>query len=707
MHQNLPMLPTEQLKISVIIVNYNVKEYLAHALSSIERALADISHEIIVIDNNSIDGSCAYLKQHFPGIDLIENQENLGFGKANNQGIKHARGEYIALINPDTLVQEDTFKELLRFFEETPDAAAATCKIINPDGSFSIDCRHSIPTPSIALWKVLGLSKLFPGSRIFGKYNMTYLDEDQTYQIPAISGSFMMMKRAIVEDVGYFDERFFMYCEDIDLCHRINEKGFKVYYVPTTRIIHYKGESTKKDRLDYVITFNKSLYQFFQKYYAPSSLFLFRWLVTIGIFLRGIFIYLKNFFSNHFALLLDLSILNAMIIISFIVRLELGRGFLWSEYLDQFWVINVIASLLFFTIALYLDIYPNRRFSIQSILKANIFTFILLASLTFFFKQFAYSRMVTLFTFFTSPLLMMAWRAVLRRSYHGDRTALGKDLFAKPTAVIGRGESLQRLFQKLSTYKSIDYDLKGWIHVNQNDGEPALSDTKYLGRSENLKQIIKMFKIRQIIFSAQSLSYEQILKIMSSVRSSAIEFKMVPSNLEVVIGKSHIERLDDYPLLDIDYSLGRPFNRLIKRAMDLALSGGFLIFMTPFLFIGLSLFKKHYLKLPLEGTEDRKFYLYRLKEREKTGLLEIGSLFWQIFRGNLSLVGAPLRPYGRDKQKYLYKAGLTGLVQLNQDKISSPDDEEKFHLYYMKNQSTFLDLEILFKAFWQNLRGGS
>ena len=129
--------------------------------------------------------------------------------------------------------------------------------------------------------------------------------------------------------------------------------------------------------------------------------------------------------------------------------------------------------------------------------------------------------------------------------------------------------------------------------------------------------------------------------------------------------------------------------------------------MTPLLFIGLSLFKKRYLKLPLEGTEDRKFYLYRLKEREKTGLLEISSLFWQIFRGNLSLVGAPLRPLLRDKQKYLYKAGLTGLVQLNQDKISSPDDEEKFHLYYVKNQSTLLDLEILFKAFWQKLWGGS
>jgi hypothetical protein len=391
-----------------------------------------------------------------------------------------------------------------------------------------------------------------------------------------------------------------------------------------------------------------------------------------------------------------------MILISFIIRLELGRGFLWQEYLDQFWVINVIASLLFFTIALYLDIYPNRRFSIQSILKANIFTFILLASLTFFFKQFAYSRMVTLITFITSPLLMIAWRVVLRRSYRGDRTALGKDLFAKPTVVIGRGENLQLLYKKLSAFKSIDYDLKGWISADQNDSEPAVSDSKYLGQADNLPQIIKMFKIRQIIFSAQSLSYEEILKIMSNMQSNTIEFKMVPSNLEVVIGKSHIERLDDYPLLDIDYSLGKTFNRIMKRGIDLAVSGGFLIFMTPFLIIGFFLFKKRYIRLPLQDDENNRYYLYRLKKREQTGVLEIGSLFWQIFRGNLTLVGAPLRPQGTEKQKYLYKAGLTGLVQLNQEKISSPDEEEKYHLYYLKNQSTLLDLEILLKAIWQS-----
>ncbi|RMG65927.1 MAG: glycosyltransferase family 2 protein, partial [Calditrichaeota bacterium] len=285
-------------RISVVIVSYNVKAYLQQALHSLQRALQGISHEIFVVDNASVDGTVPMLRRRFPDVIVIENQENVGFGRANNQALARARGEFVVMINPDTVVQEDTFRKLLEFFERTPDAAAATCKIINPDGSFSVDCRHAIPTPMVAFWKVTGLSRLFPHSKIFGQYNLTYLDPDETYPVPAVSGSFMMVKRQVLEEVGFFDERFFMYCEDIDLCYRINLKGYKIYYVPTTQIIHYKGESTKKNNLDYVITFNRALYQFFQKYYASSYGFLIRWTIVLGIVLRGVFIFLRNFFRE-------------------------------------------------------------------------------------------------------------------------------------------------------------------------------------------------------------------------------------------------------------------------------------------------------------------------------------------------------------------------------------------------------------------------
>jgi hypothetical protein len=389
-----------------------------------------------------------------------------------------------------------------------------------------------------------------------------------------------------------------------------------------------------------------------------------------------------------------------MIIVSFIIRLEMSRGFFWNDYWDQFWVINVIATILFSGIALYMDIYPNRRFSIQSIVKVNIITFLLLASLTFFFKQFAFSRMVVLLTFSISPILMISWRAILRQYYQGDRTVLGKDLFTKPTLVIGEGRGTGQFYQKLENLKGIDYDLKGWIDAKESKTDEQSEDPDFLGHLTNLMQIVKMYKIRQIIFSAHSLSYEKILRIMSTVQNPNIEFKMVPSNLEVVIGKSHIEQLDDYPLLEIDYSMGRKFNRYLKRGTDIFGALFLLIFMSPAIVL---LFPFRANKNDIRkilGFEGKNISVFTSRQPGKITLFERSSLLYQVFLGNLSLVGAPIKENKPNLSEYkpLYKPGLTGLVQLNKDKISSKDDEEKYHLYYLKNQSTLLDLEIILKT---------
>ena len=694
-----------RITISVIIVNYNVKEYLAQLLLSLERALQTISHEIIIVDNHSIDGSVQFLKDKNFKVRIIENDENLGFGRANNQALKICKGKYVVLINPDTVVQEDTFSRMIDFFDNTPDASVATCKIIDPAGNFSVDCRHSIPTPSVALWKVLGLSKLFPKSRIFGQYNMTYLNSDQIYSIPAISGSFMMMKKEVLDQVGLFDEQFFMYCEDIDLCHRITQAGFKIYYFPETQIIHYKGESTKKDNLDYVKTFNKSLYQFFQKYYAPKSIFLFRWLVMIGILLRGAFIYVKSFLKNQFPLLLDILIFNLVILGAFIIRLNFGRGFFWEDFFDQYWVINLIATILFISISYYFEIYPNHRFSIQSIIKANVATFILLATLTFFLRQFAFSRMVVLISFLIAPLIMISWRIIIRRTYRGDKAPLGRDLFSKRTAVIGNGKDANELFTKLQTRKSIDYDLIGWISVK--DDSNNATETKYLGAVKNLNDIVRIYHIQQLIFSAHSLSYAEILKTMTSTHRSRVEFKMVPSNLDVIIGKSMIEKLDDYPLVDIDYSIGKGFNRVVKRGIDILLSLPIVITLYPFVCLTFLFRQKRIEKISLYDQNFQAVPVSLSGVAGKKGIVFYWSMFFQVLSGRFTIVGAPIQSFNQtnENKTYLYKPGLTGLVQINKDKIVSLDDADKYHLYYLKNQSILLDFEIMLKAVWRRITG--
>jgi len=694
------------LLISVIIVNYNVKEYLEQALISVKKALKDVSHEIIVVDNASVDGSVSYLRKRFPGINLIALKENLGFGRANNIALQNAKGEYVVLINPDTVVQEDTFSKLVKFFEDHADAGAVTCKIINSDGSFSVDCRHSIPTPMIAFWKVIGFSKLFPRSKVFARYNLTYLDENQVHAVPAISGSFMMIKKKVLDKVGNFDERFFMYCEDIDLCHRINEEDFKIYYVPTTQIVHYKGESTKKDNLDYIKTFHRSLYKFFRKYYDQSHILLFRWVIVTGIFFRGILIYVKNIINNHFPLIVDALILNFVILIAFIIRMQFKAGFQWDSLFHDFIVINIISTVIFLSLAFYLEVYPKHRLSIQSIIKTNILTFILLASITFFLKQFAYSRIVVLVSAVFSPALMLLWRIVLKNFYKGEITAWGKDIFSKRTILVGDGHSIVKLYRKIMNMKDISYDMLGIVTLNSSDQQIQKENLNQLGNLEELPQLVKYYRIRQIIFSTEKLSYEQILKTMSRVDLPFIEFKIVPSNLEVMIGKSNIERLDDYPLLEIEYAIGKPFNRFMKRSLDIGLSSLIVFMGAPLFFPFMFINRKKIIDLEIIGDKGDRVVISQFDQKNFKRLANRWLLFLEVLKGKLSLVGSPIMQFGDVDQPgkdFWYKPGLTGIVQINRKKIRLPEDQEKYHLFYLKNQSLILDIEILVKGFFQKL----
>jgi len=260
------------MELSVIIVNYNVRQFLENALHSIRRAMADIDGEIFVVDNASTDGSAAMVRAKFPDVHLLENNENLGFARANNLAINRARGRFLLLINPDTIVQETTFHEMLQFLRSRPDVGLAGCKVLNPDGTFQLACRRSFPTPWVAFTKIFGLSALFPRTRLFGKYNLTYLSPDETYPVDAVSGSFMMITRAAYDRIGGLDESFFMYGEDLDWCYRVKEAGFGVYYVHATSIIHFKGESTRRSEIDEIRMFYSAMELFVEKHFGRSPL---------------------------------------------------------------------------------------------------------------------------------------------------------------------------------------------------------------------------------------------------------------------------------------------------------------------------------------------------------------------------------------------------------------------------------------------------
>lgn len=279
------------MQLSIVIVNYKVKYYLEQCLLSVKAASGNLTVEVFVVDNASHDDSINYLRPGFPDVTFIENEENVGFSKANNQAISLCKGSYILLLNPDTVVGERTLERVVQFMDSHTDAGGVGVKMIDRTGKFLPESKRSLPTPWSSFCKLSGLASLFPKSPWFGKYRLLFLDENSMYQVDVLSGAFMCMRAEALAKTGLLDEAFFMYGEDIDLSYRILKAGYKNYYLPET-IIHYKGESTKKDSLKYLTSFYGAMLIFYRKHYPKHSRF-FSAVVRFVLFLHSIYAFLR------------------------------------------------------------------------------------------------------------------------------------------------------------------------------------------------------------------------------------------------------------------------------------------------------------------------------------------------------------------------------------------------------------------------------
>ena len=264
------------MKLSVIIVNYNVRPYLTACLDSVQRALEGIESEVFVVDNHSDDDSVEVISRDYAWVHLINNRENLGFSKANNIAIRQAQGEYILLLNPDTVVAEETLKGVIDFMAQHPKAGGAGVRMHNADGTLAPESRRAIPTPFVAARKMLGFTK---------RYYMSYLSWDAPAQIEVVSGAFMLLRHKAIYEVGMLDEDFFMYGEDIDLSYRLLQGGWQNWYLPYD-IVHYKGQSTSKSDFRYVHVFYQAMLIFFHKHYSHLSFF-FSLPVKVAIYFRA------------------------------------------------------------------------------------------------------------------------------------------------------------------------------------------------------------------------------------------------------------------------------------------------------------------------------------------------------------------------------------------------------------------------------------
>ncbi len=288
------------MDLSVIIVSYNVRNFLEKCLISVLQASQNLDCEIFVVDNKSIDGSCSMVETGFPEVKLIKNPVNRGYSAANNQALKTASGRYVLLLNPDTIVKENTFLSCISFMDSHPDAGAAGVRMINGKGKFLPESKRALPTPGTAFFKMSGLSYLFPKSRLLNRYYLGHLDNMQLSKAEVISGAFMFLRAEAVAKTGLLDEEFFMFGEDIDYSYRLLKAGYNNYYFPDAEIIHFKGESTKKENIKAVVNFYRAMSIYVRKHYTSGSMKVSAPFIQIAIFLSGTLSMLKNLIGNFF-----------------------------------------------------------------------------------------------------------------------------------------------------------------------------------------------------------------------------------------------------------------------------------------------------------------------------------------------------------------------------------------------------------------------
>ncbi len=552
------------MDLSVIIVNYNVKDFLEQCLLSVKQACKNLDVEVFVVDNNSVDASCQMIKQDFSWVHLIENKENTGFAVANNQAIAEAKGRYILLLNPDTLVEEDTFEKVVQFMDKTPDAGGLGVKMIDGNGHFLPESKRALPTPQVAFYKIFGLSRLFPKSKRFGQYHLTYLDKNQTNEVEILSGAFMLLRKSLIDKIGGLDETFFMYGEDIDLSYRVILAGYKNYYFADTTIIHYKGESTKKGSLNYVKTFYNAMIIFAKKHFGETAKHLIAF-IQLAIYLRAALSIVKRFLLDISIPLLDLLLLFG----GYTGLAHLWESYrYWDGYLPQditytsFWG---IASLFVFSIYLLGAYYKPVRFRklVNSIVLASVLVLTIYSLLD---ESVRFSRLVVISALFWSWLILPVYRYILHKNnWLGFKYRIKSK---KKYLIIGGEQEYERV-SKILTDNLKTPIIVGFVD-NKNESEKALGDIS------TLNEILRIHKINEVIFSSKDISSQEIISYMSDLRDSQCDFKIVSPDSITVVGSKALSLTNELYHIQLDFVNSKE-NTRNKRWLDVVLSCLFLI----------------------------------------------------------------------------------------------------------------------------------
>lgn len=562
--------------ISVIIVNYNVEFFLEQCLNSVKTALKKIDGEVFIVDNDSIDTSVEMVQEKFPEFHLIQNKKNVGFSTANNQAIQIAQGEFILLLNPDTVIEEDTLIKTVEFMRNHEKAGGLGVRMVDGKGKFLPESKRGLPTPMVAFYKIFGLSKLFPKSKKFGQYHLGNLSEFEINEVDVLSGAFMLMRKKTLNEVGLLDEAFFMYGEDIDLSYRIIKGGYKNYYFPETRIIHYKGESTKKSSINYVFVFYRAMVIFAEKHFSKKNAKLFSTLINTAIYLRAFLAIFSRFIKKMILPVVDFTLI--IVILNFLTLI-------WKNSSIEF-PLNILKfSLPLYTIIWILSNYFNSSYDkpitltrfIKGTLIGTIFILVLYALLP---KDVQFSRLFIL----TGSLTTIVYYIISRLFLHLFLKKYSLSVKTNKTfAIVGSNEEINRVSELIKlTTKQIINVIK--VNISQKEFDSV-------GTINQLDQITHIHKIDEVIFCAKDTSAQEIIHWMTKLNSDKIDFKIAQPESLFLIGSNSIDSAGDLYVININ-SITNKSNIRNKRTFDFITSLT-LLFISPFIILAFKHKKKY------------------------------------------------------------------------------------------------------------------
>jgi len=555
-------------KVSVIIVSYNVQYFLELCLDSVVRATKDIDAEIIVVDNNSSDDSCALVTERFSQVRLIANKENTGFSRANNQGLALTTGTYIHFLNPDTVVPEDFYRKSLDYLDAHPEAGSLGPKLIDGRGIYAPDSKKSFPSFWTSVYKVTGLSRLFPRSATFNRYYAAQIGENQTAAVDILSGCCLLVRRsAMTAAGGGFDERYFMYCEDVDLCHRIALAGFWNVYFPQTTVIHYKGESTRKLSYRYMKIFYEAHALFVKRYYPRrlGAIYIASLRMVLGI--RNMLNFGRHLFSLFKMFLLDAILLT---IVTILVKnfwfdtLAQDQGKPSNELLLRTIPIFVLLWLL----SLFLNGAYDKPFSLFKAGRGMVLgTIAVLAGYGLFPFEYRYSRGIVLFSGMTGTVAILLVRWLLSLLRWIKLVPRGKVDYK--AAIAGTADDYA---EALYTLQQMHYPLDVIGRITPSD-EAAV---QVLGKTDRLPEIQKLYRINELIFCSGGLRYREIIDRMQECAPDPFYKIHVPGS-EALIGSNTSRHHAEEFSLDKRYRIGAADARRNKRIVDVCAALAFLL----------------------------------------------------------------------------------------------------------------------------------